>query len=878
MINANPPKLPLKFFRWFCHPKLRDHIEGDLMELYEERVKEFGKRKADRKFIIDVLLLFRRGIIKPTEGYKNLNTYGMYKSYFKIGWRNLARNKGYSFINIGGLALGMTVTMLIGLWVYDEISFNKYHTHYDRITQIRMKSTDPNTGITRNTESMQFPLGAALKSNYGHYFKHILLSFWVGDYVLSVGDKKINKRGEWIEPGVIDMFSLKMMKGGSSALKDPHSIILSRSTAQAFFGDEDPMNKSLKLDNHIDAIVTGVYEDLPKNTKFGDVQFFCPWDLLVLSTDWIKSAENNWGNNSFTIYAELQPSTSLETAAGGIKDFWYKNGPKELEAVVKKYKPELLLYPMSEWHLYSEFKNGLPDGGRITFVWLFGIIGIFVMVLACINFMNLSTARSEKRAREVGVRKAIGSLRGQLINQFISESFLVVLLAFVFSLLMVSLSLSWFNALAEKNLTLPFSQPVFWLISFAFILVTGLLASLYPAFYLSSFQAVKVLKGAIRVGRFAAVPRKILVVVQFTVSVILIIGTIIVYQQIEFARNRPVGYDREGIITVPMNDPNYKGKYEILKNELVKTNMVAEVAFSTSPLTEVWNNWGGFDWKGKDPELASDFNATHVTHDFAKVAGWKFIDGRNFSRNLASDSAALIINETAAKYMNLKNPVGEYVKNGKNSLLIVGVIKDVIMGSPYEPVKRAFFFLDYRYTISSQIDIKIRPSINPREALPIIEAVFNRLVPSASFDYRFVDEDYAKKFAQEERIGKLASLFAALAIFISCLGLFGLASFVAEQRTKEIGIRKVMGASVVNLWKMLSKDFVLLVIVSILISTPVAYYLMQKWLLKYQYRMEISWWTFAAAGMGALLITLLTVSYQSIKAALANPVNSLRSE
>ncbi len=880
MKKLSPPKLPLHFFRWFCHPKLRSHIEGDLMELYAERVKQIGKRKANTKFIIDVLLLFRRGIIKPTEGYKNLNTYGMYKSYFKIGWRNLLKNKGYSLINIGGLALGMAVATLIGLWVYDEISFNMNHAHYLQIAQVRKRSTDPNTGITSGGEAVQFPIGASLKSNYPQYFKHILMAFWVGDHVLSTTDKKLLKTGEFIDAGAPDMLSLKMLKGTYAALRDPHSIILSKSTADALFGKDEPINKSLKIDNRIDVTITGVYEDLPQNARFGEVQFFSPWELWVLSNDWVRKCENNWGNSSFNIYVQLQPNTSMETAAAGIKDFWFKNGPNELQEDVKKYKPELLLYPMSQWHLYSEFKDGLPAGGRITFVWLFGIVGVFVLLLACINFMNLSTARSEKRAREVGVRKAIGSVKSQLVQQFVSESFLVVLLAFVISLVMVSISLPLFNELAEKKLALPFSQPIFWLISFAFILLTGLLSSLYPAFYLSSFQPVKVLKGALRLGRLASMPRKVLVVVQFTVSVVLIIGTMVVYLQIQYARDRPIGYNREGLISVPMNDPNYRGKYDAIKNELINTGMVSEMALSSSPITDVWNNVGGFTWSGKDLELASDFSVTNVTYDFGNLVNWQMIMGRDFSRSFKSDSAAIIINETAAKYLGLKNPVGEFIKanDGKDSWQIIGVIKDLVMTSPYSPEKRAFFFLDFKYGASSQIHIKIKPTASAREALPKIEAVFKKVVPSASFDYKFVDQEYAKKFGQEERIGKLASLFAILAIFISCLGLFGLASFVAEQRTKEIGIRKVMGASVLNLWKMLSKDFVLLVIISISISIPVAYYFMHNWLQKYEYRTEIAWWVFASAGLSALLITLLTVSYQSIKAAIANPVNSLRSE
>ena len=804
----------------------------------------------------------------------------MFRNYLTIAFRNLTRNKVYSFINIGGLAVGMAVAMLIGLWVYDELSFDKYHKNYESIAQIRRLGTEPTTGEIRGGEAMQFPMGALLKKTYKQYFKHILLGFWVGDFTLSLNDKKLSKRGKFIEPGIADMLSLKMLAGNYAALNTPNSIIISKSTADAIFGTTDPMNKSLKIDNRMNVIVKGVYEDIPRNNRFGDCQFFSPWDLWVSSNDWIKKAENDWGNTSFIIYVQLQPNVTMDVANAGIQKFYQQNGPKELEEDIKKFKLEMLLYPMKQWHLYSDFKDGRPAGGRITFVWLFGIIGVFVLFLACINFMNLSTARSEKRAKEVGVRKAIGSAKGQLVQQFMSESFLVVILAFTFSILLVSSSIGWFNELADKELAIPFTNPIFWLLNIVFITLTGFMAGLYPAFYLSSFQPIKVLKGTIRLGRLAAMPRKVLVVIQFTVSVVLIIGTIVVYQQIQHARNRPIGYNREGLITIPMNDPNYKGKFNILKSELLNTGMVSSMALSSSPLTAVWNNMGGFSWKGKDPEADSDFGLTFVTHDFGKMVDWQFVDGRDYSKAFATDSNCIVINETAAKYLGFKHPVGEFIKNEEANISwrVIGVIKDMVMQSPYEPVKRGFFKLDANYESGSMIDIKIKPTVSASDAIPKIEAVFRNIVPSASFDYKFVDEQFAQKFSQEERIGKLATFFACLAIFISCLGLFGLASFVAEQRTKEIGVRKVLGATVTNLWALLSKDFVLLVMISLCIASPLAYYFMNNWVQKYTYHIDIAWWVFAAAGLGVLLITLLTVSYQAIKVALANPVKSLKTE
>ncbi len=803
----------------------------------------------------------------------------MFKNYFKIAWRNLVKNKAYSFINIGGLAVGMAVAMLIGMWIYDEVTFNESHQNYKSVAQVRRYFTDPNTHETIGVDNMHYPTAALLKSNYSQYFKHVVMAWWLSDYSVSTGDKKISGKGEFMEPEGLDMLSLKMLKGNYSSLNDMHSVVISKSTAKALFGNDDPINKSLKIDNRIDVIVTGVYEDIAANSTYGEIQFFAPWSLWVASNDWIKRVEDSWDNSSFPIFVQLKPNVSMATANAAIKDFYYNSVPKEVATGMKLYKYQALLYPMKDWHLYSDFKNGLPDGGRITFVWLFGIVGIFVLLLACINFINLSTARAEKRAKEVGIRKAIGSLKRQLIQQFLSESFLVVILAFMLSLLLVTLSLPWFNELADKKISIPFLNPFFWLINLAFIIITALLAGAYPSFYLSAFKPVKVLKGTIRLGRFASLPRKALVVLQFTVSVILIIGTIVVYKQIQFAQDRPVGYDRAGLITIPKNDPNYDGKLDLLRNELLNTGMVEGMELSSSSMTEIGNNSSDFDWIGKQPREYS-FAMTKVSYGFGKMVGWQFIAGRDFSKAFATDTNKIIINETAAKDMSFKNPVGKFVKTAGDTktLQIIGVIKDMIMGSPYEPEKRAIFFLDAKYQAASQIEIKIKPAVSANAALPKIEAVFRNIVPSAIFDYKFVDEEYAKKFGQEQRIGKLSTFFAVLAIFISCLGLFGLASFVAEQRTKEIGVRKVVGASVFNIWNLLSKEFIGLVIISLLIASPIAYFCMNNWVQKYTYHTNISWWIFFVAGCGTLIITLLTVSYQAIKAAIANPVKSLRTE
>jgi len=798
----------------------------------------------------------------------------MIKNYLKIAWRSLAASKISSFINIGGLAVGMAVAMLIGLWIYDELSFDKYHKNYDHIAQVMQQQTFNGKIVTQ--EAIPFPLGDELRNHYGGNFKYLAMASWEGDHILSIDDKKISENGFFMEPQGPKMLGLKMLKGNIDGLKEMNSILLSSSAAKAFFGDADPVNKLFKLDNKLDVKIAGVFEDLPHNTRFANLHFIAPWDLYVSSEKWLQSSKTQWGNNSFQLYAQIADNANFAAVNKNIINSKLDKVPAE----DKKYKSKMFLHPMRDWHLRSNWENGVKTGGAIEYVWLFALIGGFVLLLACINFMNLSTARSEKRAKEVGIRKAIGSLRSQLIKQFYSESLLVVVFAFLLAILLVALVLAWFNDVANKRMVVPWTNPLFWLMGIGFTIITGIVAGSYPALYLSSFNPVKVLKGTFRVGRFASMPRKILVVLQFTISLALIIGTIIIYDQIQYSKNRPIGYNRNGLVMINMKSPDFHGKLNVLRTELKSAGAIEEIAESSSPLTGVWSNNGGFSWEGKDPSLDADFATIWISHDFGKAIGWQFTEGRDFSREFGTDSLSVVINETAVKFMGVKDPLGKMIKWGHGpdaeSFKVIGIIKDMLMQNPYEPVKQTAYFLNKDN--ENWIVLKLNPNKSAGESIAKIGAVFKKVIPSAPFDYKFADAEFASKFATEERIGKLSTFFALLAIFISCLGLFGLASFVAEQRTKEIGVRKVLGATVTNLWGLLSKDFVLLVIISCLIATPLAWWFMHNWLLKYSYRTGISVWVFVVSGFGAMIITLLTVSFQAIKAALANPVKSLRSE
>ena len=556
----------------------------------------------------------------------------MIKNYIKIAWRNLVKSKGYSAINIGGLAIGMAVAILIGLWIYDELSFNKYHKNYDRIAQVMIKYNF--NGQRGSSFSLARPLEQELRNKYGRYFKHIVMSRWNEGHILSVANKKLSQTGRFMQEGAPEMLSLKMLGGSWNGLKDPHSIILSSSAAKSLFGDEDPMNQMMRIDNQMDVKVTGIYEDLPHNTEFNDIKFISSWDLLMANNKWMQEAADQWGNSSFLMYVQLQPNTTHEAVSAIIKNAMHD----KVDADDKKFNQQVFLNPMSKWHLYSEWKNGVNTGGRIQYVWLFGIIGSFVLLLACINFMNLSTARSEKRAKEVGIRKAVGSMRSQLIRQFLSESLIVTFIAFILAIVLVALSLPWFNELADKQMSIVWSNPYFWVISLAFIILTGFIAGSYPALYLSSFNPVKVLKGTFRAGRFATLPRKVLVVLQYTVSVALIIGTIIVYRQIQHAKNRPVGYSRDGLLMIHVKSPDLREKFDVISAELKNNGIAIATSGASSPVTAVWSKNSGFEWRNKDANKVDGFSTIWITHDYGKTIGWQFKEGRDYSPALASDS------------------------------------------------------------------------------------------------------------------------------------------------------------------------------------------------------------------------------------------------
>jgi len=788
----------------------------------------------------------------------------MLKNYFTVAWRHLTKNRAYTIINITGLATGMAIALLIGLWIADEFSYDHFFTNHKRIARGMVTQSSKGGGYDTGPVIAE-PMGQTFHDQYKDLFSRTALTDFPSNNLVSHGDKVFQTTTLWTQKDFPAILGLPILRGNAAAIADPSTALISQHLATALFGNTDPMGQTIKLDNTLPLSVGGVFADIPKNSSLFGLEVIKPWSNQANA---YYNQNTNWNDHNGFLYVELQPGITAEQATARVHlvPTPYINTNRE----------EALIYPFDKDHLYGDFEEGKPAGtGAIRFVWLFGLIGGFVLLLACINFMNLSTARSEKRAREVGIRKTLGSLTGNLITQFLSESILVSFLSLVLAILITAIALPAFNELAAKDILMPYTNPIFWCSVIAFAVFTGLLAGSYPAFYLSRFKPVKVLKGTFKAGRSASIPRQVLVVLQFTVSLTLIIGTIIVYRQIMYTKDRPVGYSREGLLTVGMNTPELNQHYEALRTELLEQGIAANVGASNLLPTGFTHN-NALDWRGKRPDQAYlDFNNVNVSPDFGRTIGWTILQGRDFSRTYLTDSSAMILNDTAAKLIGIKDPVGETVTFFGKQYHIIGVVANMLTNSPYEPIAPAIF-VGGSYV--SNIIIRINPKLTTSAALAKMEPLFKKYNPASPFIYSFVDDAYTKKFAAEERIGNLASVFTALAILISCLGLFGLAAFVAEQRTKEIGVRKVLGAGITGIWALLSKDFVRLTALSMLIAIPLAYWGMYQWLSKYPYHAPMSWWIFASAGAGLLLITLITVSFQSVKAALMNPVRSLRSE
>lgn len=796
----------------------------------------------------------------------------MHLHHLKIGFRSLNKNRGYSFLNILGLTLGMTVALFIGLWVHDELFFNKSFNNYENIAKVMVEHH--NDGQDVEVGSVMPPgLGTHLRENFSSQFEKVVIArSRPEEVILSNKGDNFTETGLFLQPDGPELFSVNMLSGNRAGLGEINSIMISNRLAQKLFENEDPVGKTLKYNGGRELAVTGVYEDFPANSVLKDFDFLAPFELYI--EGW--SDVTVWNNYFTEIFVLLPDNANLASTNELIKDLLqpHVSGPGERL---------LFIEPMKEWHLFSEFENGEKVfSQRLKFVWIIGLVGIFVLALACINFINLSTARSEKRALEIGVRKSVGSRKGQLIHQFLTESLIIAFVSFGLTTILSVLLMSWFNNLSGKQIILPFNEPVFWLVSLSITILTGIIAGAYPAFYLSSISPINSLKGAYKAEGRASLPRKILVIFQFTISITLICGTLVIYNQIQFVKSRPVGYAKNNLVSFQKRTDDIYGKYDVLKTEFEKSGAVESIGEANYPLTNTLGNNDGFDWEGKDPSFNPSFNTIKVNYDYGQVVQWEVIEGRDFSRDFKGDARkAVIITESAKELMGFENAVGKQLKfdnkyYSDTEITIVGVIKDMVKGNPFEKPKPAIMFLADHPLY--WMFLRLNSDMNTSEAITKVENVIKTVAPNTPFDYSFVDEEYDRKFRSEERVGSLITLFSILAIVISCLGLFGLASFVAEKRTKEIGIRKTLGASTSSLWGLLSKDFISPVLVASVLSMPLAYYLLDTWLSKFEYAISMSWWYFIVTGVVALLVAIITVSYQALKAALTNPVNSLKSE
>ncbi|MGM9506665.1 ABC transporter permease [Larkinella sp. GY13] len=787
----------------------------------------------------------------------------MFRNYLKIAWRNLKRNKTFSLINILGLALGMACSLVILLWVQDERAMDRFHANDARIYRVMENQAWAGQDVS-TTPSTPGILAENLKKDFPEVEKAAMMT-WEQNILLTVGNTFGKEKGRFASGDFLTIFSFPLIQGDArTALARPDGIVISEKLAQKYFPHQDALGKVIRVDNTDDMMVTGVMAEVPENSSL-KFDYLISWERFVKYNAWVKE----WGNNGPRAFVLLSAKADPDKVSAKIKDYIKQKTNKQTNNI------ELFLQKSSEAYLHSNFKNGQLDGGRIEYVRLFIIVAVFILVIACINFMNLATARSVKRAKEVGVRKVVGAERGSLMGQFVGESLLISFLSLFVAVLVVALTLPIFNELTEKHLTFQFADPFFWLVLLVLTLITGLVSGSYPALFLSSLKPVVVLKGVLKFKPSATIFRKGLVVFQFSLSIILIVGMIIIYRQIQYIQTKNLGFDKGNLVYMPL-EGDLKKNYQTFRSELLTQPGIQAVSASWADPLEVGSSTIGVGWRGKDTTQRILFNQTAVHYDYLKAMGVRLKEGREFSPDYGTDTTNYLINEASARKIGYKNPVGQELTFWGRKGIIVGVVKDYHINSLHVAIEPLILHMQ-RNEFDGVVLVRTEGG-RTKEALANLERTFRKFNPRYPFEYKFTDQEFGNNYKSENIISKLSNYFAFLAIFISCLGLFGLAAFTAEQRTKEIGIRKVLGASIVNIVLMLSKDFLLLVLLSSVVALPVAWWAMNSWLEKYANRIEIEWWMFVVAVLASLAIALFTISFQSIKAALMNPVKSLKTE
>jgi len=789
----------------------------------------------------------------------------MLKNYFRIAWRNLLKSKVFSFINITGLALGITCSLLILLWVQDERSVDNSQANGNRLYIL----------YERQYIDQKIDAGYYTPGLLSYELKNTIpeVESAVG-YIHSnkttfeAGNKILKQDGAWAGADYFKMFSYPLLEGSpATALSTPSSMAISNKMAFRFFGSAHAAyGKTIRYKNRKDFTITAVFADLPKNISQG-FDFLLNWEALIADNEWLK----DWRNNSPQTYIMLRADADPKLVEKKLTRF--------LDAYNKSQTPsfriELAMQKFGDTYLHSNFVNGRFEGGRIEYVWLFSMVALFILFIACINFMNLTTARSARRSREIGIRKVSGAVRGVLIRQFLSEALFITILSVLLSLILVYSLVPFFNQLTGKHILFPFSSKGFWLFLACLTIVTGFVSGSYPALFLSSFNPVQVLKGPLKFKTDSILFRKGLVVFQFILSIILIVGTIYISKQVNYVQKINLGYDRENLMYVPL-EGDLSNQYQIFKEEGMQESGIKSITRTSDEPTELSNGTGSVVWDGKDPNTTPQFTTLSAGYDFVKTMDLTILEGREFSREFISDTSGYLVNEEAMKIIGYKDPVDSHLSLWDQKGKIVGVLKDFHFTSLHDPIKPLIVHLGESDGGGVAL-VRIKPGMT-KQAIIHLEKICRALNPQFPFSYSFSNEEYQKLYKNEEIVSRLSNYFAGLAIFISCIGLLGLAMFTAEQRKKEFGIRKVLGASVVSLFSLLSGEFVMLVVIALFIACPVAWWAMNAWVSGFAYRVKIEWWLFFYAGIITIIIALITVSFQAFKAAFTKPITSLRAE
>ncbi|MEZ0541338.1 ABC transporter permease [Fibrella arboris] len=868
--GTGPPRWPTRLLGWLVAPHLREEALGDMHERFYRRTQRLGQAHARQRYWRDTLAYLRpRFIRRQPDESPNPSAMDILQNYIKIAWRNLTRAKGHAFINISGLAVGMAASALIFLWIQSELHYDRFFPKTDRLFQVYNQDTF--NGVAQVWGTTPRPLAPELKQHFPDI--EAAARYHPNSFLMAANDKKITVDGAFADPAFLHLFDWPFIAGNrETSLAGTNGIVVTKSLAEKLFGTADALGKTVRLDNKDAFSVTGVLEDLPNNTQFSQVSLLLPWTYFA-TPGWDS---DGWASNNQYTFVLLREQVDPAVAAAKIKRVTADHLKGVIDDVSHR---QIFLHPASKWHLYSKQDNGQLVGGRIVTVQLFGIIAGLILLIAAVNFINLSTARSEKRAKEVGIRKVAGAQKAALVFQFISESVMLAFLSGGVALLIVVLCMPAFNALTGKQLSLDITSVQFWLGALGFVVCTGLLAGTYPAFFLATYQPATIVRSTARAANSVFSLRKGLVVTQFTVAIVLIIATVVIRQQIDFAQSRESGYDQNNLLFTTLSGELGK-HYGALRQELIQRGAAVSVSQSLGAITSLNTRQWGLSWPGStkaDKDI--EFDRFAADADFAKTTGTRLLIGRDIDvYRYPTDSTAVLLNETAVKTMQLTQPLGTLIHFDSRDWQVVGVVKDFIFASPYDPINPVIVGGPGGSMPLSWMSIRLNPANTTVRNLAITENLFRTYNPAYPFAYTFADESYKAKFAEEQQTGALTSLFTVLTIFIACLGLFGLAAYTAQQRTKEIGVRKVLGASVGSIVQLLTKDFSQLLLVAFVIGAPLGWYAMEKWLQDYTYRIAIGVGVFALTLVSAVAIILVTVSFQAIKAALTDPVKALRAE